>query len=320
MNDLSSRSQVTSEPLEPSTVSLRFRIRTVIKFLLLLLTIFTVLTAGTLLMGKNPFEDASSLMTGIPYAIGLFLILLSHSGGHYYMALRMGAKEDMPWVFPSLGLTGTSGFIDTLPTSLQSKKARVIVGLSGPTFGMIISTCVSIYGLSLSEVAETVSGESNLILGDPPIYIFVQWIVLGNIGDNMDILLHPIAFAGWWGFFLSAVHLIPIDPLDGGYIARALIGKNTRWLTLFTLFCLIVTGIMYNTIWVYLAFLLAVGVILHRWAPRIYAFLFWRRACKENYATKIDLGKKEKIVVFVFAVILFFLCFNVSPVSIGYAP
>jgi Zn-dependent protease len=45
--------------------------------------------------------------------------------------------------------------------------------------------------------------------------------------EGQQLILHPLAFAGWLGLVVTALNLMPIGQLDGGHIAHAMFGP--RW-------------------------------------------------------------------------------------------
>ena len=45
---------------------------------------------------------------------------------------------------------------------------------------------------------------------------------------GMSINLHPIGLAAWFGFFATALNLLPVGQLDGGHVSYALFGGTTQ--------------------------------------------------------------------------------------------
>ncbi len=73
-----------------------------------------------------------------------------------------------------------------------------------------------------------------------------------------DVVLHPVAWAGWAGLLVTALNLIPAGQLDGGHVLYVLLGKRARAVLPFVLVALVVLGTVWTGwwLWAFLIFLL----------------------------------------------------------------
>jgi membrane-associated protease RseP (regulator of RpoE activity) len=68
-------------------------------------------------------------------------------------------------------------------------------------------------------------------LGDSLLFKILARLSIGVTPKGQDVLLHPLAFAGWVGLLVTALNLLPIGQLDGGHIAYALFRGKSRILS-----------------------------------------------------------------------------------------
>jgi Zn-dependent protease len=66
-------------------------------------------------------------------------------------------------------------------------------------------------------------------LGDSLVFLGLGWVVDQVTDQPEDVFIHPTALAGWVGLLVTGFNLLPAGQLDGGHVARALLGENMRW-------------------------------------------------------------------------------------------
>ena len=197
--------------------------------ILFFLTIISTLIAGSIMQGGNPLGIPADIILGIPFSITLMLILGCHEFGHYYYALKHNVDATLPYFLPAppyLFIIGTFGAFIKIKSPIYKKDALLQIGAAGPIAGFIIAVPALLIGLKLSKVVEKVDINNAIMLGDSLLMKFLTWMTYPNLLETQDIMLHPIAFAGWIGLLVTMLNLLPIGQLDGGHIAYAMLGKK----------------------------------------------------------------------------------------------
>jgi hypothetical protein len=199
-----------------------------VNVLLFVLTIGTTLLVGSVNRGGNPFKHPLDLvLLGWPFSLSIILVLGSHELAHFLTARRLGVEATLPYFLPvPHPMTGTMGAFIRIDSPVPTKSALVWVGVSGPLVGFLVALPVSFIGLLLSKPV-AVDASQGIQLGSPLIFWFMSELLHPKLGPGKDLLLHPVAFAGWLGLFVTALNLLPIGQLDGGHVAYAVFGR--RW-------------------------------------------------------------------------------------------
>lgn len=234
------------------------------------LTVFTTLWAGAYqthtgaIRGPVQFllDSPEALWRGIPFAATLLTILVTHEFGHYLLSRIHRVPASLPLFIPGPPhFIGTFGAIIRMRGPIMNRRALFDIGVAGPLAGFAVAVVALVIGLKLSTVVDRTS-TYGLQLGEPLLLQFVSWIVVGSLPPQADVLLHPIAFAAWFGLFVTSLNLIPIGQLDGGHVAYALWGSRQRTMAFAIVPVLIVLGFVGWPgwfVWAFLAGLWGVG-------------------------------------------------------------
>src|SRR6266478_6562216 len=216
---------------------------------LFLLTLLTTTMAGAYMAGADvSLSDPRSfanLAPGLSFSIPLMLILGSHEIGHYIFSRRYGVSATLPYFiplpllpFPPFPGIGTLGAFILMRSPARTRRAMFDIGAAGPWAGMAIALPAVIIGLKLSQVTPLDTSQGGLQLGNSMLFWGISRVMLGVDPNSVNVNLHPIAFAGWLGLFVTTLNLLPVGQLDGGHVTYALFGRWHRTISrLFVVAC-----------------------------------------------------------------------------------
>jgi membrane-associated protease RseP (regulator of RpoE activity) len=229
--------------------------------ILFILTILSTLIVGAMQTGADLLKEPGKIYNGFPFSLTLMLILLSHELSHYFTSRWHGVKATLPYFIPAPTIIGTFGAFIRMKSPIVTRRALIDIGASGPIAGFLISLIAAVVGLYLSEIVPVSRADGALNLGDSMLFSSLSRIILGAAPSGSDILLNPVAFAGWIGLFVTSINLIPVGQLDGGHIAYALMGEKHIHLSISLILIMILLGLFSWEGWfVWAALLLILGL------------------------------------------------------------
>ena len=269
--------------------------------ILFVLTFFTTLLAGAMLSGVIPWETPGEIYRGLPFSLTLLLILITHEFSHYFMSRRHNVSVTLPYFIPAPSIIGTFGAIIKMKPPIFDRRALIDIGASGPIGGFLVAIVAVIIGLSFSEVVpieEIQNIEGGLSLGSSILFSIITKITLNIDPEQYDVILHPVAFAGWIGFLVTSLNLLPIGQLDGGHIVYALFGERHKNIAMLTIPLLAILGVIFWPGWLIWAFLMI--IIGYRHPPVVYPH--------------VQLDRKRRVIGWV-SLVIFILTFTPMPIS-----
>jgi Zn-dependent protease len=264
--------------------------------LMFLLTILSVMLVGASVPASIPIPEdtlgqvkllVSYIYTGWPFALALLSILLAHEFGHYIAGRIRKVEVTLPFFIPlPFSILGTMGAFINMRSVPRNKRALFDIGIAGPLAGLVVAIPVLLIGLSLSTVGPVLPAGGGFIEGNSILYLLAKFVVFGKWlpspatfngtspllywlvyfftgtpvpTGGLDVMIHPVALAGWAGLLVTSLNLIPAGQLDGGHILYTLFGDRLRKTLPVIIVFLGVLGFFWSGWWLWAVILLIFG-------------------------------------------------------------
>ena len=309
--------------------------KTWVNILLFVLTVVSVILAGALNAYQGPetsdptelaYNLLLSLWRGLPFAISLMAILLAHEFGHYLAARHHKTKVSLPYFIPfPLSMFGTMGAFINIKELPRNRRHMLDIGLTGPLAGLVVCIPLLLLGIALSPVeplpTSVPAQQSFMLEGNSALYLMAKFVIKGELlpqpavppaqpvlywlryiftgsplpWGGRDVMMHPIAWAGWAGLLVTALNLIPAGQLDGGHVMYTLMGKKAARFAPFIIVALFLLGFAWSGWWLWAFLILILG-----------------RVFMEPLDLITPLDPQRKLLAIV-GVVMFFLVFTPVP-------
>jgi hypothetical protein len=268
-------------------------------------------------------------LRGLPMMLAMMAILGAHEFGHYFAARIHRVAVTLPYFIPLpvISPVGTLGAFIQLRSPFKTKKQLFDIGVAGPIAGLVFAIPLIFWGVANSQVNELNRGPvgSSVLEGNSVFYLGVKYLfhdellpsfdayaelpptqeflllLAGAIpdGGGSDILIGSVAFAAWFGLFVTAMNLLPVGQLDGGHVVYSIIGEKARWLGLALVGIMVAAGIFWWTGWLV-------------WALLVFFVIGVKHPPPLNEL--VPLGTSRKVVAYLM-ILFFILLFMPNPLQ-----
>jgi membrane-associated protease RseP (regulator of RpoE activity) len=202
----------------------------------------------------------STLLRGLPFSMAIMGILFAHEMGHYLTCRYYGVDASLPYFIPFPSLVGTMGAFIRIRAPFYDRGSLLDVGVAGPIAGFVVAVFALV--ISISQ-ARFVPFDAEFVLGEPIIFKMVAYFMNMTPPAGMDLHIHPVGFAAWFGFLATALNLLPAAQLDGGHISYALFRRHHKWISRGVVIALVPLSIFYCVSWILWIILLLVLKLRH---------------------------------------------------------
>ncbi len=299
----------------------------VVNLVLAIATILSVLFTGAALECECVPITLNDWLSGLPMMLTMMGILLFHEFGHYFAARFHKVAVTLPYFIPLpvISPVGTLGAFIQLRSPFKTKKQLFDIGIAGPLGGLILAIPLTFWGVASSPVQEIARNGNSVLEGNSIFYLAAKYLahgqllpsfdryadlpvwrefllVLGGVipsGGGTDIFINPIAFAAWFGLFVTAMNLLPVGQLDGGHVIYCILGDKARWLGFGLVGLMVLAGIFWWSGWLL-------------WSVLVFFVIGTGHPPPLNDLVELDPGRK--ILAYIM-IILFFILFMPNPLQ-----
>ncbi|MEM0139936.1 MAG: site-2 protease family protein [Ferroplasma sp.] len=269
-----------------------------VNLIMLILTLASTIYVGSIYASSfvhpGAYAELYKLIYGfIFFSLPLMFILGIHETAHYIVARKYKVNASLPFFIPFPYMIGTFGAFVSLRDPVPTKKAMAEIGAAGPIAGFLAAIPLLFLAQYLEGIYRPIGNYIPFELNYPMIYS------LFGIIEPINVPIFPMVFAVWVGMFATAMNLIPAGQLDGGHIARGLLGSKSYLIGYIFIAFLFYLTVAYNYIgWLFLALFVIFMGMVH--PPPL------------NDYEKIS---KFDIAIGVFSLVMFILTFTPLPIK-----
>jgi hypothetical protein len=246
-------------------------------------TIISVQFSGALYACQCLPATLADWLSGTPMMLSMMVILLAHEFGHYFAARAHRVAVTLPYFIPmpAISPVGTLGAFIQLRSPFKTKRQLFDIGIAGPLGGLIFAIPLTFWGVMNSPVQTLTRNGESVLEGNSVFYLAVKYLAHGQIlpsfsqyadmpfwqefllvlagiipgGGGADIFINPVAFAAWFGLFVTAMNLLPVGQLDGGHVIYCLLGSKARYLGIGLVGLMLLAGVFWWSGWLLWALL-----------------------------------------------------------------
>lgn len=182
--------------------------------------------AATLIEGLPAIDRVAGFWSdGVIYMFSVLAILLAHEMGHFVLTLLHRIPASYPLFIPMpFTPIGTMGAVIAMQGSQADRRQLFDIGIAGPLAGLMVAlplVCMGVMQAQAATYAPPVVFHQPLL-----IQLLTAWLrpEVGEYGLQMT----PLLMAGWFGFLVTGLNMLPISQLDGGHITYALFGRRAH--------------------------------------------------------------------------------------------